>query len=186
MLGWLIITLGQIALAAPPVVAQEAAVHIPKTPDDPAAQAAAKLLGDRCQPGEQLAVFPPFGRQSWAGEWGLFSGSCTTLATGKQRRIAFWAPREAKDRATDFIFENEGMTRAQLRRVLGAVGAKVRKAAQIVAFALPDLEGNVLDGNGPEEGAERPRLEGETLIFTVQSMRTVKVETAGDGPVVAR
>lgn len=197
MPGWIVIIFGQLgllgapalvgpaALAAPPAVAQEAAVHIPKTPDDPAAQAAAKLLGERCTAGEQIAIFPPFGRQSWAGDWGLFSGVCTDTSTGKQRKLSFWAPREAKDRATDFIFEGEGMTRAQLRRILASVGAKVRLAARVVTFALPELQGNVIDGNGPQPGAERPRIEGDALIFMLQDLRRVTVQVQGDGPVVA-
>lgn len=165
--------------------AKEKPVHVPKTPDDPAAQAAAKLLADRCREGEALAVFPPFGKQSWSGDWGRFSAMCTHTKTGRQRGFDFYAPKAPTSREQDFVFEGEGMTRAQLRRVLESAKPDLRAAARVVVFALESLSGNVLDGAGPEQGAEPPRLEGDVLLFQLADMRRFRVEMKGDGPVEA-
>lgn len=168
-----------LALEAPPV----SVVQLPQTPDHPTCKAAAALLTDVCAASESLSVRPPFGVQNRIGAWNLYTARCTDRATGKHRDLKFYAPAEVRDRTTDFIFENEGIRKGQVRRLLTAANGHARKVADVVIFAAPSLSGPINDGGGPVP-ADAPAVVDDVLTFALLSGPAVRIKLKGEGPIV--
>lgn len=145
---------------------------------------AASLLTHLCTPEERLTVLPPIGVGNRIGEWDLYTALCTHPATGRHRRLMFYAPRSIAS-AADAVFEGRGLQKAQLRRLITASDQHIRKAADVVVFADPTLTGPVLDGGGPIPAAA-PTVVDDVLVFTVHPGLTVRVELTGDGPIICQ